>query len=105
MDGYSGDPRRIFLPSNPFLDLLGEDAQQQNLIDMDQNIRQAVQPEVRAVSRYNFKLPEFWPHAPAMWFARAQFHMEVAGISAERDISLIQSMRCHMSRSVWCMTC
>ncbi len=89
--GNTGDPTQFFLPTNPFLALVEEG---HNLMDVDpdaaaaereaRNPFQQAQPAV--TPRFNFKLPEFWPHAPAMWFARAQFRMEVAGISAERDM-------------------
>ncbi len=56
-------------------------------MDMDQETAAAaVQGPVLPPPRFNFKLPEFWPHAPAMWFARAQFRMEVAGVASERDM-------------------
>ena len=87
MDGNIGDPRRGFLPSNPFLDLL-DPQQRQDPVDMALfGGGPFQQRQVQATPhRFNFKLPEFWPHAPAMWFAHAQFRMEVAGISAERDM-------------------
>ncbi len=69
-----------FAANNPFLDLLegfGQNMQQE---------QQHQQRQAPAQPRYNFKLPDFWPHAPAMWFARAQFRMEVAGIATERDM-------------------
>ena len=73
-----------FAENNPFLDLLegyGQNAQQQQIVDNGmQRTNNGMQP------RFNFKLPEFWPHTPTMWFARAQFRMEVAGIAAERDM-------------------
>jgi len=33
----------------------------------------------------NFKLPEYWSHAPDLWFARAEFRFEVVGVTEERD--------------------
>ena len=33
----------------------------------------------------NLKLPEFWPAAPAIWFARAELRFEVAGVFSERE--------------------
>ncbi len=78
----TGDPRSRFLPTNLFLEMLEEGI---NLLDMNENAAPAARDAPTTVPRFNFKLPEFWPHAPAMWFARAQFRMEVAGISAERD--------------------
>ena len=87
-NGNIGDPRRRFLQTIPFLALV-EDGN--NLMDMDQEAAAAaVQGPILRVEgappRFNFKLPEFWPHALAMWFAWAQFRMEVAGIAAEHDM-------------------
>jgi hypothetical protein len=31
------------------------------------------------------KLPEFWPHAPGMWFARAECRFELMGVHSERQ--------------------
>jgi hypothetical protein len=31
------------------------------------------------------KLPEFWPHAPGMWFAHAECRFEINGIHSERQ--------------------
>ena len=38
-----------------------------------------------SMQRASFKLPEYWAHAPAMWFARAEFRFEVANIQTERE--------------------
>jgi hypothetical protein len=32
-----------------------------------------------------FKLPDFWPHAPGIWFARAELRFEVGGVVSERQ--------------------
>ena len=34
----------------------------------------------------NLKLPEFWSAAPAIWFARAKLHLEVAGVQSEQEM-------------------
>ena len=34
----------------------------------------------------NLKLPEFWSAAPAIWFARAELHLEVAGVQSEQEM-------------------
>jgi hypothetical protein len=31
------------------------------------------------------RLPDFWPHAPAMWFARVECRFEMMGIAGERQ--------------------
>lgn len=82
---YIGDPDRRFNVNNPFLDLLG---------DIENNIQQEpfnFNPPVNEfeprgnMQRMAFKLPEYWAHAPAMWFARAEFRFEVANIQGERE--------------------
>jgi hypothetical protein len=35
--------------------------------------------------QHSTKLPEFWPHAPAMWFARAECRFEMVGIASQRQ--------------------
>jgi hypothetical protein len=35
---------------------------------------------------HNIKLPEFWPHAPGLWFARAECRFELMGISGQRQM-------------------
>jgi hypothetical protein len=34
---------------------------------------------------HSVKLPEFWPHAPAMWFARAECRFEIMRVAGERQ--------------------
>jgi hypothetical protein len=38
-----------------------------------------------ATGTHNIKLPEFWPHAPAMWFARAECRFEMLSVVSERQ--------------------
>jgi hypothetical protein len=33
----------------------------------------------------NVKLPEFWPHAPGLWFARAECRFEMMAVTSERQ--------------------
>ncbi len=73
---FTGDPDSSFLPNNPFLDLLG---------DVVSAAPQQQQQHQALPGRFNFKLPEYWDHAPGMWFARAEFRFETAGIFAERQ--------------------
>ena len=89
-NGNIGDPRRRFLLTNLFL-ALEEDGN--HLIDMDPDaasVERDAQGDIlweeEAGLRFNFKRPDFWPHVPGMWLARAQFWMEVAGIAAEQDM-------------------
>ena len=76
---YSGDPWNFWQPNNPFLEMMaaidgpGDDVQQQ---------QQQANTERRSG---NIKLPDFWPAAPAIWFARAELRFEVAGILSERE--------------------
>ena len=91
---YIGDPGFGLNENNPFLEMLR---------NVDNNIQpdpfnfnpyinefvprqQQFQQQGRTGSqKFSFKLPEFWPHAPAMWFARAEFRFEVANIDTERE--------------------
>ena len=67
--GNIGDPG--LNPNNPFLpDILGAAPVA------------AAQPA--AMTRL-IKLPEFWPHAPQIWFARAELQFEVHNILDERQ--------------------
>ena len=76
---YCGDPWNFRQTNNPFLEMMaaidgpGDDVQQQ---------QQQVNTERRSG---NIKLPDFWPAAPAIWFARAELRFEVAGILSERE--------------------
>ena len=72
-DGFNGD----LLWNNPFLDMVEEERR---------NMQQQ-QPVLGGPGgpRFNFKLPEYWDHAPDMWFALAEFRFETAGIFAERQ--------------------
>jgi hypothetical protein len=40
---------------------------------------------VPSSSTHGIKLPEFWPHALAMWFARAECRFEMLGMESERQ--------------------
>jgi hypothetical protein len=70
---YNGDPVNS---NNPFLEMLatlpedGAGQQQQQAV--------AAVPNVADGSK--FRLPEFWPHAPGIWFARAELRFEISGV-------------------------
>ena len=72
---YSGDPWFNLQPNNPFLEMLAA-------IDGPGDNSQQQQPDRRSS---NVKLPDFWPTAPAIWFARAELRFEVSGIMSERE--------------------
>jgi hypothetical protein len=46
-------------------------------------------PPVMAPQQYGgsqaVKLPEFWPHAPGLWFARAECRFEMMGVASQRQ--------------------
>jgi hypothetical protein len=42
------------------------------------------QVNVNAADTGRVKLPEFWPHAPGIWFARAELRFETSGVRSER---------------------
>jgi hypothetical protein len=89
-NGYIGDPTVNFNRNNPFLEMIAalDDAGGQ-----EQQV-QAGPPAENIVGR--FKLPEFWPHAPGIWFARAELRFEVGGGG-----SLLPSTRCLTKRCAW----
>jgi hypothetical protein len=83
--GYSGDPDVNLNENNPFLEMIaaidGEEEQQQ---PPPQQGAAAVQNnDNNGAGRV--KLPDFWPHAPGIWFARAELHFEVSNVIHERQ--------------------
>jgi len=91
--GFSGDPE--FLPdTNPFKqDLLavigGREDDTMSTVSTYVSRIEPEQPRVDFRSAQQlprgFKLPEFWPHAPQLWFCRAEFRFEVVGIISQRE--------------------
>ena len=47
------------------------------------NVQQ--QPPLQPGYQRRCKLPDFWPSNPVLWFARAEFNFEVAGVVTERE--------------------
>ena len=43
------------------------------------------QPPLQPGYQRRCKLPDFWPSNPVLWFARAEFNFEVAGVVTERE--------------------
>jgi hypothetical protein len=74
---HNGDPS---YSTNPFLNML-------NLLDfVEPEPQQANQvPAAEAGQPGRVKLPEFWPHAPGIWFARADLRFEVFQGTSERQ--------------------
>jgi hypothetical protein len=78
---YIGDPL-----TNPFLNML-------NLMD-EGAPAQAGQPVVQQAAPVlpaapegtgRVKLPQFWPQAPGIWFARAELRFETSGVTSQRQ--------------------
>ena len=70
--------------SNPFYNNVGNPF----LIGFEdeQQLQPAADPTVQGyVNRRNIKLPEFWPNNPVLWFSRAEFNFEVAGVVESRQ--------------------
>ena len=67
-----------FLANNPFL---------VDLLDVENGAaqQQPAQQLLHQQRAQRFKLPEFWPNNPVLWFARAEFNFEVAGVVTERE--------------------
>jgi hypothetical protein len=74
---YNGDP--FYNNNNPFLNLL-EEIEPQRVGPQVGAPAAAQQETAKPV-----KLPEFWPHAPGIWFARAELRFEVSNVIAERQ--------------------
>jgi hypothetical protein len=71
----------MFASTNPFLQLLaavgGDSAPvEQNLADLQ--LQEATKP-------VNVKLPDFWPQANSLWFARAECRFEMMAVTSERQ--------------------
>ena len=98
-NGYIGDPDVILLAdrfghNNPFLEELVAAVQED---DSDSTVssyisrsslsgRQDLGKRDEGEKHKNIKLPEFWAHAPELWFCRAEFRFEVAGVYGEREM-------------------
>ena len=67
-----------FLANNPFL---------MDLLDVENGAaqQQPAQQLLHQQRAQRCKLPEFWPNNPVLWFARAEFNFEVAGVVTERE--------------------
>jgi hypothetical protein len=72
----------MFASTNPFLQLLaavdgdGAPPGEQNLADLQ--LQETTKP-------VNVKLPDFWPQAPSLWFARAECRFEMMAVTSERQ--------------------
>lgn len=77
---YNGDPN--YNNNNPFLNLL-EDVEE-GLAWQDQQQAQ-VQQGQQASRAPRVKLLDFWPHALAIWFARAELRFGICGVTSEAE--------------------
>jgi hypothetical protein len=76
--------------TNPFLQMIAaleDDGVEAENVQPQGNTSLADQQQLPAhVARpANAKLPEFWPHAPGLWFARADCRFEMLEIRTERQ--------------------
>ena len=67
--------------NNPFLNMLAA-LEEQQPGSSNENGQQQWQQQNRSG---NVKLPDFWPSAPGIWFARVELRFEVCGIVSERE--------------------
>jgi len=89
--GFIGDPE--FLPdTNPFkqdvLAAIGRDDDSASTVSTYVSRVDWEQPrmeQIKHTTPRGFKLPEFWPHAPQLWFCRAEFRFEVVGVTSQRE--------------------
>ena len=77
---YIGDPMNTWQQNNPFLAMLAA------VDDPEEDNTGAANHQHQQRFSGNLKLPEFWSAAPAIWFARAKFHLEVAGVQSEQEM-------------------
>jgi hypothetical protein len=89
--------------NNPFLEMIAT-------IDGEEEQQQPPPPQQGAAAVQNndnngsgrVKLPDFWPHAPGLWFARAELRFEVRNVIHERQKfaytvdALPYEMLCHV---------
>jgi hypothetical protein len=81
--GYNGDPNILFSENNPFLELVATVGEGQPGKQLPE-VPVAAPPPNMEHGAGCVKLPDFWPHAPGIWFARAELRFEVSGVVAER---------------------
>ena len=74
---YNGDPN-----NNPFLNMM-EDVEE-GLLWRDQQQVPAQQAQ-QASRAQRVKLPDFWPHAPGIWFARAELRFGICGVTSDEE--------------------
>jgi hypothetical protein len=73
----NGDPRLV---NNPFLSMIDL----MEPLEPEPAPRQAAAVNDQGASG-RVKLPKFWPHAPGIWFARAELRFEVSQLTGERQ--------------------
>jgi hypothetical protein len=82
---YIGNPDiGYFRENNPFLSMIAavDDEPQAGGSAPPANVEQQQQ---RVLETGRVKLPDFWPHAPGIWFARAELRFETSGVASERQ--------------------
>jgi hypothetical protein len=83
---YIGNPDiGYFRENNPFLSMIAavDEEPQAGGSAPPANVEQQ-QPQ-RVLEAGRVKLPDFWPHAPGIWFARAELRFETSGVASERQ--------------------
>jgi hypothetical protein len=84
-NGYNGDLTIRFGENNPFLEMLAVVEEEHQ--GQQPPVLPVVNPQQQHVMVHGagrVKLPDFWPHAPGIWFARAELRFEVSGVTGER---------------------
>jgi hypothetical protein len=81
---YIGDLNYGYRENNPFLNMLAAiDGEQEQNPPPAAGGSQQQQQQLPVESKV--KLPDFWPHAPGIWFARAELRFETSNIVNERQ--------------------
>ena len=88
--GSIGDPDFALRDTNPFradvMAALAEDDARSTVSTYLESDSFHQQRAVPCVAPRGFKLPEYWAHAPQLWFCRAEFKFETAGVSGEHEM-------------------
>ncbi len=91
--GYIGDPDLVLQDNNSFkvdviAALANDDARStvSTYLDSASSDGLCQRQAVPCAAPRGFKLPEYWPHAPQLWFCRAEFKFETAGVSGKREM-------------------
>jgi hypothetical protein len=82
---YIGDLNYGYSENNPFLSMLAAIDGEQEQQNPPPAAGGSQQPQQQQPVESKVKLPDFWPHAPGIWFARAELRFETSNVTSERQ--------------------